>query len=101
TSGNELVVQNHGVYQRSISRNPQPTALPDPDQPYFTVSITVNGLPIFLEGIAIFNVLNRSSSSYIVQATLSAGDLVGVSASSDSLVAGYASRSLTVIQIGG
>ncbi|MEE3806378.1 MULTISPECIES: hypothetical protein [Lysinibacillus] len=100
-SGNELVVQNNGVYQITISINAQATALPDPDQPYFTVSITVNGLPIFLEGIAIFNVLNRSSSSYIVQATLSAGDLVGVSASSDSLVAGYASRSLTVIQIGG
>ena len=53
---------------------------PDPDQPFFTVSITVNGQPIFLNGIAVFNVVNRSSSAYVVQATLAAGDLVGASA---------------------
>lgn len=35
---------------------------------FFTVSITANGEPIFLEGIAVFNVVNRSSSAYTVQA---------------------------------
>ncbi|WP_249645839.1 MULTISPECIES: hypothetical protein [unclassified Lysinibacillus] len=100
-SGNELVVQNNGVYQITISINAQATALPDPNQPYFTVNITVNGQPIFVDGIAFFNVLNRSSSTYIVQASLSAGDIVGVSAGSDSPITGYASRSLTVIQLSG
>jgi len=100
-SGNELVVQNDGVYQITISINAQATAAPDPDQPFFTVSITVNGQPIFLNGIAVFNVVNRSSSAYVVQATLAAGDLLGASAASDSFVASYANRSLTIVQLSG
>lgn len=100
-TGNELVVQNNGVYQITISINSQATAAPDPNDPFFSVSITVNGDFIFEDGIAIFNVANRSSSTYVVQATLSAGDLVGVSASSESPITGYASRSLTIIQLSG
>ena len=63
------------------------------------VSITVNGQPIFLEGIAVFNVVNRGSSAYTVQASLMAGDIVGASAASDSPIASYANRSLTIIQL--
>ncbi|GEM_PF-1167703 len=100
-TGNELVVQNNGVYQITISINAQATTDADPDQPFFTVSITINGQPIFLDGIAVFNVVNRSSSSYVVQATLAAGDLVGASAASDSLIASYLNRSLTVVQLSG
>ncbi|MNH38676.1 hypothetical protein D3C79_997500 [compost metagenome] len=96
-----MVVQNDGVYQITISINAQATTDADPDQPFFTVSITVNGQPIFLDGIAVFNVVNRSSSSYVVQATLAAGDLVGASAASDSLIASYLNRSLTVVQLSG
>ncbi|WP_342503724.1 hypothetical protein [Lysinibacillus sp. FSL L8-0126] len=98
-SGNELVVQSNGVYQIAISINAQTTVEPDPLQSYFTVSITVNGQPIFLDGLAIFNVLNRSSSTYVVQASLSAGDLVGVSASSANPIANYANRFLSIIQL--
>lgn len=65
------------------------------------MSITVNGQPIFLNGIAVFNVVNRSSSAYVVQPILAAGDLVGASAASDSLVASYANRSLTIVQLSG
>lgn len=98
-SGNELIVQSNGVYQITISVNAQATAEPEPSQPFFTVSITVNGQPIFLEGIAVFNVVNRGSSAYTVQASLMAGDIVGASAASDSPIASYANRSLTIIQL--
>ncbi|WP_338651302.1 hypothetical protein [Lysinibacillus sp. Y5S-8] len=96
-SGNELVVQSNGVYQIAISINAQATV--DPDPSYFTVSITVNGQPIFLDGLAFFNVLNRSSSTYVVQASLSAGDIVGVNASAVDPIANYANRSLSIIQL--
>lgn len=59
----------------------------------------MNGAPIFLQGLALFNVLNRSSSTYVVQAELAAGDQVGVSVSSNSPLAGYTNRSLTVVQL--
>ncbi|GLC88223.1 hypothetical protein [Lysinibacillus piscis] len=99
--GNELVVENAGVYQITVSINSQATTEPDPFQSFFTVSITVNGSPIFLQGLAVFNVINRSSSTFVVQAELAAGDSIGASASAalTSPLAGYANRSLTVVQL--
>jgi len=96
---NELIAQSNGVYQITISVNAQATAQPDPSLPFFTVSITVNGQPIFLEGIAVFNVVNRSSSAYTVQAPLMTGDIVEATAASYSPIASYANRSLTIIQL--
>ncbi|WP_341299378.1 hypothetical protein MHB44_12240 [Lysinibacillus sp. FSL H8-0500] len=98
-TGNELVVMESGVYQITVSLNAVATSEPDPTQSFFTASITVNGAPIFLQGLALFNVLNRSSSTYVVQAELAAGDQVGVSVSSNSPLAGYTNRSLTVVQL--
>ena len=98
-SGNELVVGESGTYQITISINAEATTDPDPDQPYLTAIITVNGAPIFGDTTTFFNISNRSSSTFVVQATLAAGDEVGVSISTDSLVLGYTNRSLTIVQL--
>lgn len=98
-SGNELVVGESGVYQITISINAEATDSPDPDQPYLQAIITVNGTPIFGDTSTFFKISNRSSSTFVVQAALSAGDEVGVSISTDFPILGYMNRSLTVIQL--
>ncbi len=88
-----------GIYQITISINAEATTDPDPDQPYLNAIITVNGTPIFGDTTTFFNISNRSSSTFVVQASLSAGDEVGVSISSSFLTLGYVNRSLTIIQL--
>ena len=98
-SGNELVVGESGIYQITISINAVATTDPDPDQPYLNAIITVNGGPIFGDTTTFFKIANRSSSSFVAQASLTAGDEVGVSISTDFPVLGYMNRSLTVVQL--
>ena len=98
-SGNELVVGESGVYQITISINAEATTDPDPDDPYLNAIITVNGTPIFGDATTFFKILNRSSSTFVVQASLAAGDEVGVSISTDFPALGYMNRSLTVVQL--
>ncbi|MPL99885.1 hypothetical protein SDC9_46106 [bioreactor metagenome] len=98
-SGNELVVGESGIYQITISINAQATTDPDPDDPYLEAIITVNGSPIFGDTTTFFKIFNRSSSTFVVQASLTAGDEVGVSASTDFPILGYINRSLTVVQL--
>ena len=98
-SGNELVVGESGIYQITISINAEATVDPDLDLPYLNAIITVNGLPIFGDTTTFFKIPNRSSSTFVVQATLTAGDEVGVSISSTFLTLGYMNRSLTVVQL--
>ncbi|WP_333646398.1 hypothetical protein [Lacrimispora sp.] len=99
TSGNELVVGESGIYQITISINAEATVDPDPDQPYLNAIITVNGVPIFGDTSTFFKISNRSSSTYVVQAALTAGDEVGVSIISDFPILGYMNRSLTIVQL--
>jgi hypothetical protein len=98
-SGNELVVGESGIYQITISINAEATTDPDPDQPYLNAFITVNGAPIFGDVTTFFKIANRSSSTFVVQATLTAGDEVGVSIGTSFPVLGYMNRSLTVVQL--
>ena len=98
-SGNELVVGESGIYQITISINAEATTDPDPDQPYLNSIITVNGTPIFGDTTTFFKISNRSSSTFVVQASLTAGDEVGVSISTDFPVLGYMNRSLTIVQL--
>ena len=98
-SGNELVVGESGIYQITISINAEATVDPDPDQPYLNAIITVNGVPIFGDTTTFFKIANRSSSTFVVQAALSAGDEVGVSIITDFPVLGYMNRSLTIVQL--
>ncbi|WP_312701708.1 hypothetical protein [Sedimentibacter sp.] len=98
-SGNELVVGESGIYQITISINAEATVDPDPDQPYLNAIITVNGTPIFGDTTTFFKISNRSSSSFVVQAALAAGDEVGVSIITDFPVLGYMNRSLTIVQL--
>ncbi|MEM5795440.1 MAG: hypothetical protein AAGU23_04110 [Bacillota bacterium] len=99
-TGNELVVGESGIYQITISINAEATTDPDPDQPYLNAIITVNGAPIFGDTTTFFKISNRSSSTYVVQAALTAGDEVGVSISTDSpMILGYMNRSLTIVQL--
>lgn len=98
-SGNELVVGQSGVYQVTISINAEATVDPDPDQPYLTAIITVNGAPIFGDTTTFFKIPNRSSTTFVVQAALTAGDEVGVNINSDFLALGYMNRSLTITQL--
>ncbi len=98
-SGNELVVNESGVYQITVSMSAEATAVPDPTQRFLTVFILVNGVPIFDDTLIAFNISNRSSSTFVVQASLTAGDRVGVSANSDTVPFGYISRSLTIVQL--
>lgn len=98
-SGNGLVVLENGIYQVTISINAEATTDPDPDQPYLNAIITVNGTPIFGDTTTFFKISNRSSSTFVVQAPLVAGNEVGVSISTDFPVLGYMNRSLTIVQL--
>lgn len=98
-SGNELVVRESGIFQITISINAEAAVDPDPDQPYLNAIITVNGTPIFGDTTTFFKISNRSSSSFIVQASLTAGDEVGASISTTFPILGYMNRSLTVVQL--
>lgn len=98
-SGNELVVGESGIYQITISINAEATTDPDPDQPYLTAIITVNGTPIFGDTTTFFKIANRSTSTFVVQASLTAGDSVGVSISTNFPALGYINRSLTIVQL--
>ncbi len=98
-SGNELVVGNDGIYQITVSINAEATNNPDSSQPYLVAIITVNGTPIFGDTTTFFNIANRSSASFIVQASLGAGDEVGVSISTEFPALKYMNRSLTVVQL--
>ena len=98
-SGNELVAGESGIYQITISINAEATTDPDPDEPYLNAIITVNGTPIFGDTTTFFKISNRSSSTFVVQASLTAGDEVGASISTDFPVLGYINRSLTIIQL--
>ncbi len=98
-SGNELVVGESGIYQITISINAVATTEPDPDQPYLNAIITVNGAPIFGDTTTFFKISNRSSSTFVVQAALTAEDEVGVSISTDFPILGYMNRSLTIVQL--
>lgn len=98
-SGNELVVGESGIYQITISINAEATTDPDPDQPYLTAIITVNGTPLFGDTTTFFNISNRSSSTYTIQASLTAGDAIGVNISTEFPILGYMNRSLTIVQL--
>ncbi len=98
-SGNELVVGESGIYQITISINAEATTDPDPDQPYLDAIITVNGTPIFGDTTTFFKISNRSTSTFVVQASLTAGDEVGASISTDFPALGYINRSLTIVQL--
>ena len=98
-SGNELVAGESGIYQITISINAEATTDPDPDEPYLNAIITVNGTPIFGDTTTFFKISNRSSSTFVVQASLTAGDEVGASISTDFPVLGYVNRSLTIVQL--
>ena len=98
-SGNELVAGESGIYQITISINAEATTDPDPDEPYLNAIITVNGTPIFGDTTTFFKISNRSSSTFVVQASLTAGDEVGASISTDFPVLGYINRSLTIVQL--
>jgi len=98
-SGNELVVGESGVYQVTISINADATTDPDPDQPYLNAIITVNGTPIFGDTTTFFKIPNRSSSTFAVQAALTAGDEVGASIGTDFPILGYMNRSLIIVQL--
>lgn len=98
-SGNELVAGESGVYQISLSVSAEATAEPDADQPYLNALITVNGKPVFGDISTYFKISNRSSSTFVVQAVLSAGDEVGAGISSDFLALGYMNRSLSIVKL--
>lgn len=98
-SGNELVVGESGIYQITVSINAEATTDPDPDQPYLNAIITVNGAPIFGDTTTFFKIANRSSSTFVVQASLTAGDAVGASISTEFPALGYMNRSLTIVQL--
>ena len=98
-SGNELVAGESGIYQITISINAEATTDPDPDEPYLNAIITVNGTPIFGDTTTFFKISNRSSSTFVVQASLTAGDEVGASISTDFPILGYVNRSLTIVQL--
>nr|WP_246476606.1 hypothetical protein [Salicibibacter cibi] len=101
-SGNELVVGESGIYQITVSINAEATTDPDPDQPFLDAIITVNGAPIFGDTTTFFKIANRSSSTYVVQAALSAGDEVGANIRTDYPdLLGYVNRSLTIVQLSG
>lgn len=87
------------MYQITISINAEATVDPDTDQPYLEAIITANGTPVFGDTTTFFKIFNRSSSTFVVQAALTAGDEIGVSISTDFPVLGYLNRSLTIVQL--
>lgn len=98
-SGNELVVGESGIYQITISINAEATTNPDSDQPYLNAIITVNGTPIFGDTTTFFKISNRSSSTFVVQASLTSDDEVGASVGTNFPILGYINRSLTIVQL--
>ncbi|MEK0314607.1 hypothetical protein [Cohnella sp. 56] len=98
-TGNELVVGTSGIYQITISINAEATTEPDTDQPYLNAIITANGTPLFGETTTFFRIANRSSSTFVAQAALTAGDAVGASIASSFPVLGYMNRILTIVQL--
>lgn len=98
-TGNELVVGESGIYQITISISAEATAYPDTEQPYLNANIMVNGQPIFGDISTFFKIMNRGSSTYIVQAYLRAGDEVGINIGTDFPALGYMNRSLTLVQL--
>lgn len=100
SSGNALIVEESGLYQITISINAEATTDPDANQPYLNAIITVNGNPLFTDTTTFFKIFNRSSSSFIVQSALAAGDEVGVSIQTNyPMILGYMNRSLTLVQL--
>lgn len=98
-SGNGLIVGEAGIYQITVSINAEATVDPDPEQPYLNAIITVNGIPIFGDITTFFKIQNRSTSTFVVQAALSAEDEIGVSISTAFPILGYMNRSLTIVQL--
>lgn len=98
-TGNELVVGESGVYQVTISINAEATVEPDPTDPFLTAILTVNGEPMFGDTTTFFNIPNRSSSTFVAQVPLTAGDAVGASISTDALSLGYMNRILTIVRL--
>jgi hypothetical protein len=99
TSGNQLVVGRSGVYQITLSINAEATVNPAPSQPYLEAIITVNNQPLFGNPSTVFKIANRSSSTFVTQASLNAGDAIGASIGTDFPILGYLNRSLTLIQL--
>lgn len=98
-TGNELVVNESGIYQITISISAEATTYPDAEQPYLNAAVMVNGQPAFGDISTFFKIMNRGSSSYAVQAYLKAGDEVGVNIGTDFPALGYMNRSLTLVQL--
>lgn len=98
-TGNELVAGESGVYQITASVSAEATTDPDPEQPYLNAIIMVNNQPIFSDITTFFKITNRSSSTFVVQAYLNAGDEVGVNIGTEFPALGYMNRSLTLIQL--
>ena len=99
STGSELVLGKSGIYQITVSINAEATENPDADQPYLLAIITVNGNPIFGDTSTYFRIANRSSSTFVAQASLLAGDQIGVSISTEFPILGYMNRTLTVVQL--
>lgn len=98
-TGNELVAGESGVYQITISISAEATTEPDPEQPYLSAIITINGKPAFSDITTFFKISNRSSSTFSVQSYLNAGDEVGVSIGTDYPALGYMNRSLSIVKL--
>ena len=98
-SGNELIVGRDGIYQITISLSAEATVEADMDLPYLDAYITVNNQPVFGDISSFFKISNRSSTTFTIQAALSAGDAVGVSVSSIFPSLGYMNRMLSIIQL--
>lgn len=98
-SGNELIVGRDGIYQITISLSAEATVEADMDLPYLDAYITVNNQPVFGDISSFFKIPNRSSTTFTIQAALSAGDAVGVSVSSIFPSLGYMNRMLSIIQL--
>lgn len=98
-SGNELVVGEAGVYQITASINAVATTGPDTDQPYLIAIITLNDNPIFGDTTTYFKIANRDCSTFVAQATLQAGDAIGIKISTNFPTLGYMNRSLNIVQL--
>ena len=98
-TGNELVVGESGTYQITISISAEATTEPDAEQPYLNAIITANGNPLFGDTSTYFKIANRSSSTFVAQASLSAGDRIGVNINTVFPILGYMNRSLTIVQL--
>ncbi|MFB4212806.1 hypothetical protein ACE1TH_12925 [Shouchella sp. JSM 1781072] len=98
SSGNEFIVLESGVYQITLSISPELSLSPDPSEPYLSAVITINGGPAFGDATSAFYIKNRSSSSFIIQADLVEGDVIGANIATSSIL-GYIGRSLTLLKV--